>query len=91
MPSLVDVDLPPWACAGLAARSTAFRSPAWLRILALSGFLLTLLFVLLSVFPIIRVESEAAYTLKTIAVLLSSNFGGVLLYHLRPKPPASPA
>jgi hypothetical protein len=75
----------------LAARSTAFRSPPWLRILALSGFLLTLLFVLLSVFPIIRVESEAAYTLKTIAVLLSANFGGLLLYRLRPKPPASPA
>jgi amino acid transporter len=75
----------------LAARSTAFRSPPWLRILALSGFLLTLLFVLLSVFPIIRVESEAAYTLKTIAVLLSANFGGLLLYRIRPKPPASPA
>jgi amino acid transporter len=75
----------------LAARSTAFRSPPWLRILALSGFLLTLLFVLLSVFPIIRVESEAAYTLKTIAVLSSANFGGLLLYRLRPKPPASPA
>jgi amino acid transporter len=75
----------------LAARSTAFRSPPWLRILALSGFLLTLLFVLLSVFPIIRVESEAAYTLKTIAVLLSANFGGLLLYRLRPKPSATPA
>jgi amino acid transporter len=75
----------------VAARSTAFRSPPWLRILALSGFLLTLLFVLLSVFPIIRVESEAAYTLKTIAVLLSANFGGLLLYRLRPKAPASPA
>jgi amino acid transporter len=74
----------------LATRSSAFRSPSWLRILALSGFFLTLLFVLLSVFPIIHVESESAYTWKTIAVLLSANFGGLLLYRLRPKPPASP-
>jgi amino acid transporter len=73
----------------LAARSSAFRSPPWLRILALSGFLLTLLFVLLSVFPIIRVQSESAYTWKTIAVLVAANLGGLLLYRLRPKARAS--
>ncbi len=69
----------------LAARSSAFRSPAWLRILAFSGLLLTLLFVVLSVFPIIRVESEAAYTWKTIAVLGSTNLAGLMLYGLRPR------
>jgi glutamate:GABA antiporter len=68
----------------LAASGSAFRSPSWLRVLALSGSLLTLLFVLLSVFPIIRVESEAAYTWKTIAVLVCANIGGLLLYRLRP-------
>jgi glutamate:GABA antiporter len=73
----------------LAARSSAFRSPPWLRILALSGFFLTLLFVLLSVFPIIRVQSESAYTWKTIAVLVAANLGGLLLYRLRPKARAS--
>ena len=73
----------------LAAGSSAFRSPPWLRILALSGFLLTLLFVLLSVFPIIRVQSESAYTWKTIAVLVAANLGGLLLYRLRPKARAS--
>ena len=73
----------------LAARSSAFRSPLWLRIFALSGFLLTLLFVLLSVFPIIRVQSESAYTWKTIAVLVAANLGGLLLYRLRPKARAS--
>lgn len=69
----------------LAARSSAFRSPAWLRILAFSGLLLTLLFVVLSVFPIVRVESEAAYTWKTIAVLVSTNLAGLMLYGLRPR------
>ena len=69
----------------LAAKSSAFRSPLWLRILALSGLLLTLLFVLLSVFPIIRVQSESVYTWKTIVVLVAANLGGLLLYRLRPK------
>ena len=69
----------------LASKNTAFRSPPWLRILALSGLLLTLLFVLLSVFPIIRVHNESAYTWKTIVVLVAANLGGLLLYRLRPK------
>jgi glutamate:GABA antiporter len=69
----------------LTARNGAFRSPAWLRALALSGLLLTLLFVALSVFPIIRVESETAYTLKTVAVLILANLGGLFLYQLRPR------
>jgi glutamate:GABA antiporter len=73
----------------LAANGSAFRSPPWLRILALSGLLLTLLFVVLSVFPIIRVESETAYTWKTIAVLAVANIAGLLLYRLRPRAPAT--
>lgn len=68
-----------------AGNSSAFRSRPWLRIFAFSGLLLTLLFVLLSVFPIIRVESETAYTLKTVAVLVLANLGGLLLYRLRPR------
>ncbi len=73
----------------LATRTSAFRSTPWLRVLALSGLLLTLLFVLLSMFPIIRVESETAYTLKTVAVVALANSGGLLLYRLRPRAPAS--
>jgi len=47
--------------------------------------LLTLLFVLLSVFPVIRDNNESAYTWKTIVVLVAGNLGGLLLYRLRPK------
>jgi amino acid transporter len=68
-----------------ATRASVFHSPRWLRILALSGLLLTLSFVLLSVFPIIHVTSEAAYTLKTVAVLVVANLSGLLLYLLRPR------
>jgi glutamate:GABA antiporter len=67
-----------------AGTGSAFRSPPWLRILALSGLLLTLLFVLLSVVPIIPVASQSGYTIKTIFVLLLANLAGLLLYRLRP-------
>lgn len=75
----------------LAMKNRALRGPIWLRAMAVSGFLLTLLFVILSVFPIIRVENEAAYTQKTVAVLALCNVAGLLLYKLRPreKPTAS--
>ena len=67
-----------------ANRESTFRSPPWLRVLALSGLLLTLLFMALSVFPIIRVQSETGYTMKTVAVLGLANLGGLALYRLRP-------
>jgi glutamate:GABA antiporter len=69
----------------LARQNRSLRGPLWLRTLAVSGFLLTLLFVVLSVFPIIRVESQAAYTRKTVAVLALCNAAGLLLYTLRPR------
>jgi amino acid transporter len=68
-----------------ASKSSSFHARPWMKILAVSGFLLTLLFVLLSVFPIIPVASQSAYTLKTIAVLALANLSGLLLYQLRPK------
>ncbi|MFZ0634514.1 MAG: APC family permease [Candidatus Acidiferrales bacterium] len=57
----------------------------WLRAAAASRFLVTLLFVALSIFPIIDVESRTAYTLKTVAVILGANLlgAGVLLAERR--------
>jgi amino acid transporter len=74
----------------LAMKKRSLRAPVWLRVLAVSGFLLTLLFVVLSVFPIIPVVSETAYTRKTIAVLALANVGGLLLYRLRPRRAPAP-
>jgi amino acid transporter len=68
-------------------KKSALGAPLWMKLLAIFGFILTLLFVLLSVFPIIPVDSQSAYTLKTIAVLVVANLSGLLLYSLRPKSP----
>ena len=57
------------------------RPAAWLRIAALSGFLVTLLYCVLSVFPIIEVPSWSAFAAKIAGVVIVANLLGVLLYH----------
>jgi len=64
----------------LAPRETGIRMPAWLRIASASGFLVTLLFLLLSVYPITPVASKPAYVFKVITVIVGVNLGAVLLY-----------
>jgi amino acid transporter len=54
--------------------------PFWVRIAAVSGFLMTLLFVVLSVFPIIDVQNRAAFTAKVSAVVMIPNLIGAFLY-----------
>src|SRR6266550_3300130 len=66
----------------LARKERGIRPGWWLRFAAASGFLVTLLFVLLSIFPIISVKSESAYAIKTAAVLIGANALGLLLYRL---------
>jgi amino acid transporter len=66
----------------LARKDRGIRAGLWLRFAAASGFLVTLLFVLLSVFPIISVKSESAYAIKTAAVLIGTNGLGALFYRL---------
>ena len=68
-----------------ALRNPALRFALWLRIAATSGLIVTALFVALSIFPIIPVASQSAYTLKTAAALILANAAGFLLYRLRPR------
>jgi amino acid transporter len=55
--------------------------PTWsVRIAALSGFAVTLLYVVLSVFPIIDVQNGAAFTAKISAVIVGSNALGAAFF-----------
>jgi glutamate:GABA antiporter len=54
--------------------------PWWLRIAAASGFLMTLLYVTLSVFPIIDVKSNFTFTLKITAVIIAANIVGAGIF-----------
>jgi len=56
------------------------RAPTWLRLAAASGFAVTLLYIVLSVFPIIDVKSWASFAAKIIVVVVSANLIGAALY-----------
>jgi amino acid transporter len=55
------------------------RPPLWLKVVSLSGFLMTVLYLVLSVFPIIKVESVATFALKITLVIVAANALGVLI------------
>src|SRR5437899_1862691 len=65
-----------------ARRDRGIRPALWLRLAAASGFFFTLVFVLLSIFPIIDVASRAAYSIKMVSVVLGANILGLLIYRL---------
>jgi amino acid transporter len=56
------------------------RASLGVKVAAVSGFVVTLLFVVLSVFPVIDVSNPASYAWKTIAVVAGVNGVGVVLY-----------
>ena len=64
----------------LARKERGLRPGFWLRMASASGLLVTLLFVMLSVLPIISVRSHWMYSLKTISVVLGANVLGFLAY-----------
>jgi amino acid transporter len=81
-----------WTCYGLAylamfaiplfsAKDKGLRPGYWLRIGSASGLLVTLLFVTLSVVPIIDVASVWKYSSKIILVVLTANCFGWTIYH----------
>jgi len=60
-------------------RGVTPRPPLWLKIVSTSGLLMTLLYVALSVFPIITVTSVASFALKISLVILAANLLGIAI------------
>ena len=61
-------------------RNAPERPPLWLRIAALSGFLMTLLNVVLSLVPIIQVENRLTFALKIGGLIVITNLIGFGIY-----------
>jgi len=60
-------------------RTVTPRPPLWLRIASLSGLLMTVLYVVLSVFPIINVESVTTFALKITGMIVAMNLVGIAI------------
>ena len=57
------------------------EKPSWgVRLAALSGFAMTLLFVVLSVFPIVEEQNPGLFTLKMVGLVGGLQLAGVLFY-----------
>ena len=61
----------------IGLRGVMPRPPLWLRVASLSGLLMTMLYIALSVFPIIKVDSVAIFALKITSVIVVANLVGV--------------
>jgi amino acid transporter len=64
----------------LAPKASGIRPGLALRIAAASGFLVTLLFVALSIFPVIDVASSWRYSVKIAVVVVGANLLGWMIY-----------
>jgi len=67
----------------LARKELGLRPGWWLGLAAASGFLVTLVFVALSGFPIINVRNDGWYELKMILGVAGANLLGVMTYRIR--------
>ena len=64
----------------IGLRRAEERPPMWLRAASLAGFLVTVLYVILSIFPIIDVKSWWSFSLKISGVVVSLNLVGAAIY-----------
>ena len=61
-------------------RASGVKLPVWLRIASLSGLIMTLLYVALSIVPIVKVESQFAFALKISGLIIVTNLFGLAFY-----------
>ena len=64
----------------LSRKDRGLRPSGWIRLAAASGLIVTLLSVLLSVFPVINVANSWRYSIKVAGVVLGMNVLGWILY-----------
>jgi amino acid transporter len=60
-------------------RGLEMAPPRWLKLLSLSGLMMTGLYVVLSVFPIIRVASVATFAIKISLMIVAANAVGAFI------------
>ena len=66
-----------------SAKRKGLRPGGWVRAASLTGFLATLLFIVLSVVPIIQIGNRAGYSLKIVAMVVGANLAAVTYYRAK--------
>src|SRR3954466_3179347 len=61
-------------------RASGVRAPLWLQACALSGLLMTLLFIALSIVPIVQVESRLLFAAKITGLIVVTNLIGLTIF-----------
>jgi hypothetical protein len=74
------VDAEPAELAPLIDGRVRLQPDPQLKVAAVSGFLMTLLFVTLSIVPIIQVSSRLAFALKITALIVVTNLIGLAIF-----------
>jgi amino acid transporter len=74
----------------IGLRGTGQHPPWWLKLAAGSGLLMTLLYISLSVVPIVQVESRLAFALKIGGLIVITNLIGFGIYFLVKRRSSSP-
>jgi len=64
----------------IGLRRAGIVAPAWVKLCAGSGFVMTVLYVTLSVLPIIPVGSRTVFALKITGLIVVANLVGIALY-----------
>jgi amino acid transporter len=64
----------------IGLRGTTSRPPIWLKVSAFSGFVMTLLYVALSIVPIIQVESRLMFAVKIGGLIVITNILGLAIF-----------
>jgi amino acid transporter len=64
----------------IGLRALPSRAPLWLRIAAAIGFLVTALYIVLTIFPIVRVESRLEFAAKLLITTIVANLLGALIF-----------
>jgi amino acid transporter len=61
-------------------RASGRRTPMWLKVAAISGFVMTLLYIALSIVPIVKVESQLGFAVKIGGLIVLTNLIGTAFY-----------
>ncbi|HEU4389253.1 MAG TPA: APC family permease [Blastocatellia bacterium] len=64
----------------IGLRGIERRPPAWLKVASVSGLLMTLLYIAVSIVPIIQVESRLLFALKISGLIIVSNAAAIGLF-----------